>query len=453
MESATASLKLESMVLRRFARSLVSPEDAEDAVQDAMLKAVAAPQTPRARAPWLKQVIRNALRGRARRGMAWERAQVRLGPDAAQTSPSEALEAAELAEAISDALQALAEPFREVVVQRFYGDCTTREIAASLERPHGTVRWQLHEGLRRMRSSLDKTFDTRRSWAGAAAAIGGVPTATTPVPFSPPNTPTPMMHFTLPLVAATGFFVAALSTSTSSPAPLSSSSSSPNSSSSSNRATPTEASVAAVATPAQRATPMLTRDRVGTAPEAPLDEDSSPKAAPEDETDASEATFDFEQCAVREISAYNSVSDSDPNADEHLVDAAECFESAGILGKAMIVHVVVGRKFPDGPNAEVSAAAVRRIAGTTLDAKRSLETPLGRACMAPIEDEKGRVEASEYVAAAECLERGQLLAAAIKARTEAPKHGSEFDAEANAAAIEVDQKQAALHEKFARGKK
>ncbi len=141
MESATASLKLESMVLRRFARGLVSPQDAEDAVQDAMLKAVAEPQAPRAREPWLKQVIRNGLRGRARRAMAWERARVRLGPDAVQTSPSEALESAELAEAISDALEALPEPFREVVVQRFYGDCTTREIAASLERPHGTVRW------------------------------------------------------------------------------------------------------------------------------------------------------------------------------------------------------------------------------------------------------------------------------------------------------------------------
>lgn len=447
MESATASLKLESMVLRRFARGLVSPQDAEDTVQDAMLKAVASPQTPRARVPWLKEVIRNALRSRARREMAWERAQVRLQPDVVPESPSEALEAAELAEAISDALEALPELFREVVVQRFYGDCTTREIAAALERPHGTVRWQLHEGLRRMRSSLDKTFDTRRSWAGAAAAIGGVPTATTPVLSSPPHTPTPMMHFSLPILAATGLLVAALSTSTSAPAPVSSSSV--------NGVTPTEGSVAAVATPTQRATPtpVLTHDRAGATQEAAQHEDASPKTAPEAVTNASEATFDFEQCALREISAFNAVSDSDDDADEHLVDAAECFESAGILGKAMIVHMVVGRKFPDGPNAEVSAAAVRRIAGVTLDAKRSLQTPLGRACMAPIDDEEGRVEASEYVAAAECLERGQLLAAAIKARTEAPKHGGEIDEEANAAAIEVDRKQAGLHEKFARGEK
>ncbi len=185
----------------------------------------------------------------------------------------------------------------------------------------------------------------------------------------------------------------------------------------------------------------------------PQGEASVPYAAAEVQSDASEATFDFEQCAVREISAYNAASENDAEADEHLIDAAECFESAGLLGKAMVVYLAVGRKFPDGPNADASAASAQRIAGITLDAKRRRQTPLGRACMAPIDDEKGRAEASEYVAAAECLERGQLVAAAIEVRTEAPKHEGELDVEANAAAIVVDQKQAVVLKRYARGEK
>lgn len=57
------------------------------------------------------------------------------------------------------------------------------------------------------------------------------------------------------------------------------------------------------------------------------------------------------------------------------------------------------------------------------------------------------------IAAEECLERGQPVAAAIEARTEAPKHERALDAEANAAAIVDVQKQAVVFKSYARGKK
>ena len=53
--------------------------------------------------------------------------------------------------------------------------------------------------------------------------------------------------------------------------------------------------------------------------------------------------------------------EDDPDADEHLVDAADCFERAGIVGKAIRVHTVLIERYPDTPNADASKEALARL--------------------------------------------------------------------------------------------
>ena len=59
--------------------------------------------------------------------------------------------------AIRTAVAELAEPYREVVALRFFGDLTLAEIAETSGRPLGTVKTHLHRGLLRLRESLAVT--------------------------------------------------------------------------------------------------------------------------------------------------------------------------------------------------------------------------------------------------------------------------------------------------------
>jgi RNA polymerase sigma-70 factor (ECF subfamily) len=56
--------------------------------------------------------------------------------------------------AIRDAVQALREPYREVVTLRFFGELALAEIATATGRPLGTVKAQLYRGLERLRETL-----------------------------------------------------------------------------------------------------------------------------------------------------------------------------------------------------------------------------------------------------------------------------------------------------------
>lgn len=59
---------------------------------------------------------------------------------------------------IREALLSLPQAYREVVILREYEGVSYREIALRLECPIGTVRWRMHEALRRLRILLQPTF-------------------------------------------------------------------------------------------------------------------------------------------------------------------------------------------------------------------------------------------------------------------------------------------------------
>ncbi len=71
--------------------------------------------------------------------------------------PAEASLAAERGGQLRHALLAMAEPYREVVLLRFFGELSLAEIAAQTGRPIPTIKTQLRRGLLRLR--LDVTKD------------------------------------------------------------------------------------------------------------------------------------------------------------------------------------------------------------------------------------------------------------------------------------------------------
>lgn len=71
------------------------------------------------------------------------------------TDPAHLAVRAERAAAIRAAVAGLEEPYREVVILRFFGELSLAEIAAQADRPLGTVKTHLHRGLQRLRRSLE----------------------------------------------------------------------------------------------------------------------------------------------------------------------------------------------------------------------------------------------------------------------------------------------------------
>jgi RNA polymerase sigma-70 factor (ECF subfamily) len=142
-----------------------SAADAEDAAQDAFVKAHRA--LPRFRAgapfrPWLLRIVGNEARNRRR--SAGRRAALELRAaaiaDAGETggaSPHAAAEAAEDRRTLLRALDALPDDQRQVVTCRYLLQLSVEETAAALDVPPGTVKSRLSRALERLRELMEPT--------------------------------------------------------------------------------------------------------------------------------------------------------------------------------------------------------------------------------------------------------------------------------------------------------
>jgi RNA polymerase sigma-70 factor (ECF subfamily) len=143
---------------------LVCPEtDADDAVQEAFLKAYAALSRFRDGAPfkpWLLRIVANEARNRRRSagrrtGLA-QRATEVAGP-AVEPSPEHGYLALEQREALFAAVNRLRDEDREVIGARFLLELSEAETAEALGIPRGTVKSRTSRALARLREVLAET--------------------------------------------------------------------------------------------------------------------------------------------------------------------------------------------------------------------------------------------------------------------------------------------------------
>jgi RNA polymerase sigma factor (sigma-70 family) len=141
---------------------LICPEtDADDAVQEAFLKAFDA--LPRFREgspirPWLLRIVANEARNRRRSagrrvGLAL-RAGAAMAPSQAAPGPEQIVMAAEQRSELLAALASLRDDDRDVLGARFLLDLSEAETAETLGIPRGTVKSRTSRALGRLREAL-----------------------------------------------------------------------------------------------------------------------------------------------------------------------------------------------------------------------------------------------------------------------------------------------------------
>ena len=161
-----------SEIAFRAACLIGGPDEADDAVQEAFVKAFRA--LPRFRdgspfRPWLLRIVANEARNRRRAegrrsSLALRAIEDRPADDAAP-SPEDAVLAHERRQLLASAIGRLRDEERLVVTYRYLLQLSEAETAAALEVPAGTVKSRLSRALVRLRADLSGAV-------GAAGATG-----------------------------------------------------------------------------------------------------------------------------------------------------------------------------------------------------------------------------------------------------------------------------------------
>jgi RNA polymerase sigma-70 factor, ECF subfamily len=147
-----------------------SPQDAEEITQDAFVRAYRALiKYPAARLqtlnlrPWLYQITLNVCRNRARQRqpqlVALDRGNDEGDWDLTDDNelrPDTALEQAEVKTALDALVAGLPKRYRLAVVLRHIQGLGYREMAVVLKQPVGTIKANVHRGVRMLRQALDE---------------------------------------------------------------------------------------------------------------------------------------------------------------------------------------------------------------------------------------------------------------------------------------------------------
>jgi RNA polymerase sigma-70 factor (ECF subfamily) len=138
---------------------LRSREDAEDAAQEAFLRAYASlPRYDPRRcwAAWMMRIVRNLCRDVHRRRQVRVAALHSLRPDEAHPGPEAAVLEGETRRLLAAAVESLPERLRAPLLMHYGSGLTYREVAAALDLPESTVVGRLAGALRRLRRDLAK---------------------------------------------------------------------------------------------------------------------------------------------------------------------------------------------------------------------------------------------------------------------------------------------------------
>lgn len=144
-------------VARRVARTLLGPEDADDAVQEAFIsawRAIGRYDRRRPFRPWLFRIVLNAARDLLRRQKVRRAEPITPAHASGGPSPETNASRALLRDRLDAALKALPERQRLAVTLFDVEGYAHAEIAALLEVPEGTVRSDVFHARRALRQSL-----------------------------------------------------------------------------------------------------------------------------------------------------------------------------------------------------------------------------------------------------------------------------------------------------------
>ncbi len=154
----------EAVWIRSLARRLArDAAEADDLVQETLVSALEnPPDRGQPRRAWLAIVVANAARALRRSGSRREaRERVAARPEALP-STAELVERALVQRELVEAVLALDEPYREIVLLRFYEGLPPRTIARRLQIPVDTVRTRLARAVARLRTRLDQQHGGKR---------------------------------------------------------------------------------------------------------------------------------------------------------------------------------------------------------------------------------------------------------------------------------------------------
>lgn len=159
---------------RALARELVGGDvhQADDLTQEAFAAALVHPPSDQERTSgWLARVLRNRRVSNLRREDARGRAEPRAARAEAQPSTLDLVEQAETQRRLVACVLALEEPYRRVVLLRWFGDLPPREIARAENVPLATVTSRLTRAHAKLREKLEREYGERRSWVRALAPL------------------------------------------------------------------------------------------------------------------------------------------------------------------------------------------------------------------------------------------------------------------------------------------
>ncbi len=133
--------------------------DAEDILQATFLSAIDSAQSFESGArvlPWMVGILTNHVHNHRRKAKrlpkdAGDAIEAAVGD---QAEPSATADAREMQSTLERAIEALAQPYREVVEMTVHGGLLAKEIAEKLTRPAGTVRSQVTRGMDMLRKAL-----------------------------------------------------------------------------------------------------------------------------------------------------------------------------------------------------------------------------------------------------------------------------------------------------------
>ena len=131
--------------------------------------------------PWLRAVARNRAVNEARAARRRASREAASAPPEAPASPEELALRRELQRLLADEIARLAEPYREIVMLRYFDGLSSSEIGARARLPAATVRARLKTALDALRAALDASADGRARWTASLAPLANsAPTAAPP---------------------------------------------------------------------------------------------------------------------------------------------------------------------------------------------------------------------------------------------------------------------------------